>query len=58
MNPRGAGLFRRVREGAVTNPGPIGLYPHRALRLHGRTHLLTYESPIPGPVEIFNHNPH
>ncbi len=42
----------------LTGPGPVWLYLRLAHRLHGRARNLTYESPVTGPVEIFNHNPH
>ncbi|HNQ74174.1 MAG TPA: CRISPR-associated protein Csx3 [Verrucomicrobiota bacterium] len=59
------GYEARVREivpaGAdvtLTGPGPVWLYLRLAHLLHGRARILTYESPVTGPVEIFNHNPH
>ena len=42
----------------LTGPGPVWLYLRLAHLLHGRARILTYESPVTGPVEIFNHNPH
>jgi hypothetical protein len=42
----------------LTGPGPVWLYLRIAHALHGRGKVLTYESPVTGPVEIFNHNPH
>ena len=42
----------------LTGPGPVWLYLRLAHTLHGRARVLTYESPVTGPVEIFNHNPH
>jgi len=42
----------------LTGPGPVWLYLRLAHALHGRARVLTYESPVTGPVEIFNHNPH
>ncbi|MCO5050707.1 MAG: CRISPR-associated protein Csx3 [Verrucomicrobiae bacterium] len=41
----------------LTGPGPVWLYLRLAHRLHGRVRILTYTSPVSGPVEIFNHNP-
>lgn len=41
----------------LTGPGPVWLYLRLAHTLHGRARVLTYESPVTGPVEIFNHNP-
>ena len=42
----------------LTGPAPVWLYLRIAHALHGRARILTYESPVTGPVEIFNHNPH
>jgi hypothetical protein len=42
---------------ALTGPGPVWLYLRLAHLLHGRARILTYNSPVTGPVEIFNHNP-
>ena len=41
----------------LTGPGPVWLYLKIAHALHGRARILTYDSPVTGPVEIFNHNP-
>lgn len=41
----------------LTGQGPIWLYLRIAHALHGRVRILTYDSPVTGPVEIFNHNP-
>lgn len=41
----------------LTGPGPVWLYLKIAHALHGRARILTYESPVTGRVEIFNHNP-
>ena len=41
----------------LTGPGPVWLYLRLAHTLHGRARVLTYESPVTGQVEIFNHNP-
>lgn len=41
----------------LTGPGPVWLYLRLAHTLHGRARILTYESPVTGPIEIFNHNP-
>jgi hypothetical protein len=49
-----------VRPGAdltLTGHAPIWLYLRIAHALHGRARILTYDSPVTGPVEIFNHNP-
>jgi CRISPR-associated protein (Cas_csx3) len=41
----------------LTGPAPVWLYLKIAHALHGRARILTYQSPVTGPVEIFNHNP-
>ncbi|MBP7951805.1 MAG: hypothetical protein KA004_19340 [Verrucomicrobiales bacterium] len=41
----------------LTGPGPVWLYLRLAHELHGIARTLTYDSPVTGPVEIFNHNP-
>jgi len=41
----------------LTGHAPIWLYLRLAHALHGRARILTYDSPVTGPVEIFNHNP-
>jgi len=41
----------------LTGHAPIWLYLRVAHALHGRARILTYDSPVTGPVEIFNHNP-
>ena len=49
-----------VPEGAdvtLTGPAPVWLYLKIAHALHGHARILTYESPVTGLVEIFNHNP-
>lgn len=45
-------------EVTLTGPGPVWLYLRLAHSLHGRATTLIYDSPVTGPVEIFNHNPH
>jgi hypothetical protein len=54
----------RIREMAppggditLTGAGPVWLYLCLAHTLHGVARSLTYDSPVTGPVEIFNHNP-
>ena len=42
---------------ALCGSGPIWLYLKIAHALHGNVRVLTYDSPVTGPVEIFNHNP-
>ena len=41
----------------LTGPGPVWLYLRLAHALHGRARILTYDSPVTGPIDIFNHNP-
>ena len=41
----------------LTGPGPIWLYLRLAHAAHGRARKLFYDSPVTGPVEIFNHDP-
>jgi len=41
----------------LTGPGPVWLYLRLAHVLHGRARKLTYDSPVTGPVVIFDHNP-
>ena len=41
----------------LTGNGPIWLYLRLAHALHGRARKLIYDSPVTGPVEIFNHDP-
>lgn len=41
----------------LTGNAPVWLYLRIAHALHGRARILTYESPVTGLVEIFNHNP-
>lgn len=41
----------------LTGPGPIWLYLRLAHALHGRVRALYYESPVTGPVRIFDHDP-
>jgi len=44
-------------DGTLTGPGPVWLYLRLAHALHGRARKLIYDSPVTGPVEIFNHDP-
>ena len=44
-------------EVTLTGPGPVWLYLSLAHALHGRVTKLCYDSPVTGPVEIFNHDP-
>jgi hypothetical protein len=41
----------------LTGPAPVWLYLRLAHALHGRVRKLDYESPVTGPVEIFDHDP-
>lgn len=49
--PRGADV-------TMTGAGPVWLYLRLAHTLHGIARVLTYDSPVTGPLEVFNHNPH
>lgn len=41
----------------LTGPGPVWLYLRLAHRLHGIARTLHYDSPVTGPVVVFDHNP-
>ena len=41
----------------LTGHSPVWLYLRLAHSLHGRARKLCYDSPVTGPVEIFNHDP-
>lgn len=41
----------------LTGPGPVWLYLRLAHALHGRVRTLTYDSPVTGPVTVFDHTP-
>jgi hypothetical protein len=41
----------------LTGAAPVWLYMRLAHTLHGRVRNLIYESPVTGPVEIFNRKP-
>ncbi len=41
----------------LTGPGPVWLYLRLAHSLHGHVRKLCYDSPVTGPVLIFDHNP-
>lgn len=41
----------------LTGHAPVWLYLRLAHALHGRARRLSYDSPVTGPVEIFNHDP-
>ena len=49
--PRGADV-------TITGPGPVWLYLRLAHTLHGIARTLRYDSPVTGPVIVFDHNPH
>lgn len=54
-------LLAAVPQGSdvtLSGPGPVWLYLRLAHRLHGIARSLTYDSPVTGPVTIFDHNPH
>lgn len=42
----------------LTGPGPVWLYLRLAHTLHGIARSLSYDSPVTGPVVVFDHNPH
>ncbi len=42
----------------LTGPGPVWLYLRLAHALHGIARSLRYDSPVTGPVIVFDHNPH
>jgi len=44
-------------EVTITGQAPVWLYLRLAHALHGCARKLTYDSPVTGPVEVFNHNP-
>ena len=41
----------------LTGAGPVWLYLRLAHALHGKCRSLAYDSPVTGPVVIFDHNP-
>lgn len=41
----------------ITGPGPVWLYLAVAHVLHGLAKSLAYDSPVTGPVIVFDHNP-
>jgi len=41
----------------LTGQAPVWLYLRIAHALHGRARKLFYDSPVTGPVEVFNHDP-
>ncbi len=42
----------------ITGAGPVWLYLRLSHALHGKCRSLSYDSPVTGPVVIFDHNPH
>ena len=42
----------------LTGHAPVWLYLRLAHALHGRARTLTYDSPLTGPVVVFDHDPH
>jgi len=44
-------------DATLTGRGPVWLYLRLAHALHGHCRSLAYESPVTGPVQIFNHDP-
>lgn len=56
-----AAVLAQVPPGAdvtLTGKAPVWLYLRIAHALHGRVRRLSYDSPVTGLVEIFNHDPH
>lgn len=51
-------LVLRNADVTLTGPGPVWLYLRLAHILHGIARSLTYDSPVSGPVVVFDHNPH
>lgn len=45
-------------EVTLTGHAPVWMYLRIAHALHGRARKLSYDSPVTGPVEVFNRNPH
>lgn len=45
-------------EVSLAGHAPVWMYLRLAHALHGRAKRLLYVSPVTGPVEIFNHDPH
>ena len=45
-------------EVTLTGPAPVWLYLVIGHALHGHVRRLLYDSPVTGPVEIFDHDPH
>lgn len=41
----------------LTGNAPVWLYLRVAHALHGHVTRLFYDSPVTGPVEVFNHDP-
>ena len=48
--PRGADV-------TLTGRAPVWLYLRIAHLLHGHVRVLSYDSPVTGLIQIFNHNP-
>ena len=44
-------------DATLTGPGPVWLYLRLAHALHGHCKSLTYDSPVTGPVVVFDHSP-
>jgi hypothetical protein len=44
-------------EVTLTGQGPIWLYLKVAHALHGKVRKLSYDSPVTGPITIFDHSP-
>lgn len=41
----------------LTGAAPVWLYLRLAHALHGRVRVLSYSSPVTGPVTVFDHTP-
>ena len=41
----------------LTGPAPVWLYLRLAHALHGHVRVLSYDSPVTGPVTVFDHTP-
>lgn len=55
-----ATVMAQVPPGAdvtLTGRAPVWLYLRVAHALHGRVRVLSYDSPVTGPLVIFNHDP-
>ncbi len=51
-------LVGRGEAVTLTGNAPVWMYLRLAHALHGVARVLYYDSPVTGPVEVFNHDPH